>query len=243
MTSLVTTVSTIFFDFDGTIRHSEPRGSDVFQKFAAQSGAVFTHDQRLEGERWLHYYWAQSRELIEDIQAFGSSENREFWWQHARRHLLILGVEGKALDELSRSITEKMVEDYQPEDKIPDDVFLTLQTLKEDGYYLGLVSNRDGGLQAVLDELHLSEFFDLILAAGEVGSWKPDPGLLEHALQIAEVNPDQAVYVGDNYYADVIAAQAAGIKPVLIDPLGLYPDSKVSKIQTIGELPSVLNSL
>lgn len=243
MTNQVSVITAVFFDFDGTIRHSEPRGADVFQHFAAQSGAVFTEQQRLEGERWLHYYWAQSNELMEDIKTFGDSENEEFWWQHARRHLQILGIHGEKLELISRKITQQMSEDYQPEDHIPDEVYSTLRMLKEQGYFLGVVSNRHGGLEELVDELQLSEYLDMVIAAGEVGSWKPDPGLLQHALEMAQVSSNESVYVGDNYYADVVAAQAAGIHPVLIDPKDLYPGSEIPRIQSMDELPAVLASI
>lgn len=32
------------------------------------------------------------------------------------------------------------------------------------------------------------------------------------------------MYVGDNYFADVLGAQNAGLQPILIDPEGVFTD-------------------
>ncbi|MGF1505605.1 MAG: HAD hydrolase-like protein, partial [Anaerolineae bacterium] len=42
------------------------------------------------------------------------------------------------------------------------------------------------------------------------------------ALDLAGCKPAEAVYVGDNYYADVVGAQRAGLPAVLIDQYGVY---------------------
>jgi len=89
-------------------------------------------------------------------------------------------------------------------------------------------------------ELGLDGFFELILVAGEVSSWKPEPGLFINALDRMEIRPDEAVYVGDNYYADVVGARRAGIRPVLYDPNRVFPEADCTVIESIKEL-QVLN--
>ena len=71
---------------------------------------------------------------------------------------------------------------------------------------------------------------------GWVSAWKPDPGLFAHALERLEIAPEQAIYVGDNYYADVIGARRAGLGPVLYDPDQVFPDADCPVIRSIGEL-------
>lgn len=240
MKLLSPSISTIFFDYDGTLRENEPRGADVFREFAAKYGVAIADDRRFEAERWLHYYWAQSDELLGDLELFGGSDNSEFWKQHARRQLTVLGVSGEKLDRLSEKLVTKMQEDYQPQDKIADDVQPTLKYLVNAGYVLGLVSNREGGLSAELEKFALAQYFEYIIAAGEVGWWKPDPRLLQHAIKLAQVQPSQAAYVGDNYYADVLGAEAAGLQAVLIDPLDLYASKRTLSISALGGLLALL---
>lgn len=240
MKLLSQSISTIFFDYDGTLRENEPRGADVFQDYATKYGVAIAAERRSEAERWLHYYWAQSPELLADIELFGGSENGDFWKQHARRQLTVLGASEENLDKLSEKLVTEMQENYQPEDKIPDDVHPTLEYLKNAGYVLGLVSNREGGLEAELEKVALTQYFEYIIAAGEEGWWKPDPRLLQHALNLAGVQSSQAVYVGDNYYADVVGAEAAGLQAVLLDPLDLYASMHGQRINSLGGLLDLL---
>lgn len=233
-------ISTVIFDFDGTIRYSEPRGVDKFHQYVAASGIVFSDEQRKSAERWLHYYWAQSPELADDINQFGDSDNGEFWHQHARRHLKMLGVPEGEVEGLSESVTEKMRTVYSSEHCVPDDVLPTLKSLKDLGYKLAIVSNRHEEFSDLVDELGLLEYFEMTLAAGQVGWWKPDPRLFRHALGVLGAGAEKSVYIGDNYYADVLGARAAGLNPVLVDPFEIYDSPDCPVIASIGEIENLL---
>jgi putative hydrolase of the HAD superfamily len=133
-----------------------------------------------------------------------------------------------------------MGEFYKPESIVPPDVRRTLPLLKQAGYILAVISNREQPFQEVLLDHGISEFFDFSLAAGEVKVWKPDPGLFDHALQRVKLSPADAIYVGDNYYADVVGSRAAGLRPVLYDPLEIFPDPGCETIKSFDELNSIL---
>ena len=79
-------------------------------------------------------------------------------------------------------------------------------------------------------------FFDFHFTAGDIDSWKPDPGIFEHALYLAESTPDVTAYIGDNYYTDVIGARSMGIYPILMDQRNTFPDADCMVIRKIGEL-------
>ena len=132
---------------------------------------------------------------------------------------------------------------YQPRHHIPDDVRPTLTQLRQAGYTVGLVSNRTDPLEALVAELGLTGAFDFTLSAGQAGSWKPEPGIFQAAVRRAGCGPSQAVYVGDNYYADVLGARAAGLTPILIDPDGVFPDPGCVVIATLAELEATLAAL
>ncbi|MGD9093049.1 MAG: HAD-IA family hydrolase, partial [Anaerolineales bacterium] len=73
-----------------------------------------------------------------------------------------------------------------------------------------------------------------------VESWKPDPVVFQHAVQNYGIRPERVLYVGDNYYADVVGAENAGLVPVLVDPEGVFPDANCMVIYEVGELPELL---
>jgi putative hydrolase of the HAD superfamily len=98
------------------------------------------------------------------------------------------------------------------------------------------VSNRDNPYQDEIDELGMKDYFHFSLAAGEVQCWKPEPGIFEHAVRMAGSTTEQTLYVGDNYFADVVGAQRAGLRPVLYDPKGLFHDPGCPVIASFEEL-------
>lgn len=230
----------ILFDLDGTLRHNRPPSFEVFLEHAARLGASSNPELRRQVTRWTHYYWAMSPELAEDTARF-SNLNEGFWENYAIHCLVRLGQSLERAKALAPEMNRYMSEEHQPQDWIPEDVRPTLELLKTSGFYLGVLSNRDEPCSAYLEEVDLLKYLDLALVAGEVDAWKPDPRIFQHALQRLGVAPSQAVFVGDNYFADILGAQQAGLQPVLIDPDGLFPDADCPVIRSIAELPASLD--
>ncbi|MDQ2691971.1 MAG: HAD-IA family hydrolase [Chloroflexota bacterium] len=235
-------IKAIFFDLDGTLRHSIPSGGDVFTDYAITLGLPVDEDARLRALRWEHLYWANSMDLRNDLLAH-SAETENFWIEYSRRRLVALGAAPEWAVEFAPNISQHMGEFYKPQSIVPEDVRRTLPQLKEAGYVLAVISNRDQPFHELLLEHGIGEFFDFSMAAGEVSIWKPDPGLFEHALRRAELSPADVIYVGDNYYADVVGSRGAGLTPVLYDPQGIFPDPDCVTIKSFDELSSVLKNI
>jgi FMN phosphatase YigB (HAD superfamily) len=233
-------IKAIFFDLDGTLRHSIPSGGDVFSDYVLTLGLPLDDEARRRGMRWEHLYWANSTDLRDDLLAH-SGETENFWIEYSKRRLLALGAPPEWAAEFAPQVSKHMGEYYKPESIVPEDVRRTLPLLKEAGYILAVISNREQPFRELLIEHGISEYFDFSLAAGEVQVWKPDPGLFDHALQRVNLSAGDAIYVGDNYYADVVGSRAAGLRPVLYDPTGIFPDPDCDTIRSFDELNSILS--
>ena len=236
------TIKAIFFDLDGTIRHSVPSGGDVFTDYVITLGLRVSHEDRLRAMRWEHLYWASSPDLRDDLMAH-SIDTENFWIEYSRRRLVALGAAPEWALAYAPKASMHMGEEYKPESVIPDDVRRALVQLKQEGYLMAVLSNRDKPFQETLDTHNVSEFFDFSLAGGEVDSYKPEPGLFEYALKRVKLMPREAVYVGDNYYADVVGSRRAGLTPILYDPDEIFPDADCAKIKTFDELNSAINDI
>ena len=59
---------------------------------------------------------------------------------------------------------------------------------------------------------------------------------LHLALERLGANAAESIYVGDNYWADVIGAQRAGVQPVLYDPHRLFPEADCPVLAQIDDL-------
>ncbi len=191
------------------MRHSVPSGGEVFTDYVITLGLRVNEESRLRALRWEHLYWANSVDLRDDLLAH-SGETEKFWIEYSRRRLIALGASSQWAREFAAKASLHMGEFYRPESIVPDDVRRTLPQLKEAGYILAVISNRDKPFLDVLKEHGIAEFFDFSLAGGEIKAFKPEPGIFEHALQRVSLSPREAIYVGDNYYADVVGARRAG---------------------------------
>ena len=232
-------IKAIFFDLDGTLRHSIPSGGEVFTDYVKTLGLAVDEESNLRAMRWEHFYWANSVDLRNDMLAH-SAETENFWIEYSRRRLLALGASSEWAAEFAPRISIHMGEVYKPDSIVPQDVRRTLPQLKEAGYILGVISNRDKPFPDLLQDHGIGEFFDFSLAAGEVRIWKPDAGIFEHGLQRVNLSASEVIYVGDNYYADVLGARGAGLQPVLYDPLGIFPDPDCVTIKSFDELSAIV---
>ena len=112
-----------------------------------------------------------------------------------------------------------------------------IDELKGRGLLVAVVSNtEDGRVRDALEEAGLAERFDIIVDSHLVGLSKPDPAIFRHALELLGVEPEEAVFVGDSYVHDALAARAAGLAAVLLDPFDLHPESVCPRIRRLGDL-------
>jgi HAD superfamily hydrolase (TIGR01549 family) len=231
-------IRAIFYDFDGTLRMNEPNSWYAFTNFARELGLNPSQDDCMRMARWEHYYFAESPELVADRAAY--LDEYSFWANFSQRQLGALGVSPEQAAELAPRIHKRMADGYRPADVIPDDLLETLRTLKQQGYFLGVMSNRDEPFSDYLDELGLGEFFSLAVFAAQAGVHKPDPGVFRYMLEKAGVAAEESVYVGDNYFADVLGARGAGMSPILIDVNGLFNTPDCPVIQSHSQILPLL---
>ena len=233
-------IKAILFDLDGTLRHHLPTGDEVFLDYLKSQNMDFLHEDKIRAAKWEHYYFANSPEIKEDTVAFKDDRNA-FWVNFSKRRLSALGLTLSQCAELAPNVSAHMGKHYKPEVIVPEDAPLILTKLKETGYTLGIVTNREEPVHEELKTLNLDPFFDFSLAGGEVGSFKPESRIFEHALERAGTSAEETMYIGDNYFADVVGSLRAGLLPVLYDPIRLFPEAECAVIQTFSQLPELLD--
>ena len=100
------------------------------------------------------------------------------------------------------------------------DAVPALRELRDRGLRLICVSNWDISLREVLERCGLMEHLDGAVSSAEAAAPKPDPALLVAGCELAGCEPGEAVMVGDTPEEDSAAAQAAGMRSLLIDRAG-----------------------
>ncbi|HKA21733.1 MAG TPA: HAD family hydrolase [Blastocatellia bacterium] len=115
-----------------------------------------------------------------------------------------------------------------------------LNELKTAGYILAVVSNSDGRIESAFKQAGINGYFDFFIDSYNVGIEKPDPEIFRLATEKAMVAPEEAAYVGDLYWVDVVGAGNAGLLPILYDPFDFNEVSDCLTIRSLGELKTVL---
>jgi putative hydrolase of the HAD superfamily len=108
-------------------------------------------------------------------------------------------------------------------------------------YRLGVISNSDEHVAELLAKLGIGKYFDCIIASSVVGHEKPDRRIFEASVDCLGIEPEQAVYVGDIYSVDYLGASAIGMRPILVDPYGVYSHTETRRIESLKDLVSLLN--
>ena len=225
-------LTTVFFDMDGTLVLSEPDNLEIIADFCAEIGQPLDAETCRRGRRVRYGYFADPviREQLTGL-------SRQEFWRHFNRHMLeMMGIEGD-LDLLAeemgrRSAALRMVF------SCPEATLGALAELRTRGYQLGMITNRENleRFQAQIDELGLRPYLDLLVAAGEVGASKPSPAIFRAAVERAGVTVEQALHVGDNYWADAQGARGAGLHAALIDPYHLFPEAECLILERLEDL-------
>jgi putative hydrolase of the HAD superfamily len=110
---------------------------------------------------------------------------------------------------------------------LTDDVLPLLKKLKKK-YHVALLSNYPCG-RTILDSLKkigIDEIFDVTIISGDVGYVKPHPKPFEILLTELQSRPDQCVYIGDNWLADVQGSKRVGMHAVLTTQYAPYHNVK-----------------
>lgn len=116
-----------------------------------------------------------------------------------------------------------------------------LERLRDTGYRLGVVSNADGRMPDLIEQVGLAGYFEFVVDSHLVGFTKPDPRIFEVAVERLGLRPDECLYVGDLYAVDAVGARGAGIRPVLLDPFDAL-DLPVARVARVGDLPAWLEA-
>lgn len=122
--------------------------------------------------------------------------------------------------------------------KVFRDVRPAMRALRTAGYRLAVVSNWEPSLAQTLDRLGIRHYFEAVITSSVEGIWKPDPALFRIALERLATPAETAVSVGDHLERDVMSAQRAGLRAVLLDRFDDHPEI-TPRIRTLVELLAV----
>ena len=178
-----------------------------------------------------------ARRDIDESTIIGATTDQTRGWEYFNRVLAHAGV--PLSDATERALAR--LQRYHNAENLWEEVFPgvreSLESFRERGLRVVVVSNSNGRLSHLFQRLDLARWFDVMLDSHDWGVEKPDPRLFRHALEQARATADRTIHVGDLYHVDIVGARAAGLRDaVLLDWADLYRDVDCFRIRRLGDL-------
>ncbi len=127
-----------------------------------------------------------------------------------------LAVGARDVDTCARVFFQEAVQGLA----VYDDARALLASLRFRGYRTAVVTNAifpAALFASKVNELGLAGYIDAFVSSADVGVAKPNPGPFLRALAEINVDPRDALFVGDNAATDIAGARAAGMRAVLLE--------------------------
>jgi putative hydrolase of the HAD superfamily len=131
--------------------------------------------------------------------------------------LLLRRLDRDPSPDLVRELAELDVRSWQQAVTLYPDARPTLETLKAQGFMLGVLSNCSHEAGAVIERAGLDHVFDALALSFRLGIAKPQPEIYHAALNMLAVTPRETMFVADGAFGELDAARSLHIVAVLIE--------------------------
>ncbi len=213
----------VFFDAVGTLLHPEPSAPVVYAAVGRRLGSGLE-----EAAIVTRFRTAFRRQEEADYgNGLRTSEEREF----ARWRAIVREV----LDDVPD--TEACFQELYAHFARPDawrcvpEAAEVLETLAARGHVLGIASNFDRRLRALVESFPSLRRVRHLLISSEIGWRKPAASFFVEMCRQAGAPAEQILYVGDDPANDYDGARGAGLQAVLLDPhhrAGVPPQARLT---------------
>lgn len=198
-------VSDVFFDLDHTLWDFEKNSALAYNKVFSENSLEINVDS------FLHYYVPINHEYWKLYREDGiSKEDLRFLRLHTT--FTKLGVTVK------EDIIFKLADDYISHLSTFGNLFEgTLEILQylKPNYRLHIITNGFREVQgAKLKNSFISEYFEHVVDSEMVGVKKPNPLIFEYSLNLAAVEADRSIMIGDSFEADILGARNVGMHTI-----------------------------
>jgi putative hydrolase of the HAD superfamily len=215
-------IRALLFDVNGTLIDIE---TDEWMEEAYRAIAHFLTYQGIalhRGEVRDLYFRIMKEQFAASAEKYPEFDAIAVWREVLRRcatdYTRSLGAEKLRqmplfLAELQRGISRKRLAAFPQTQEI-------LAQLKT-RYRLAVVSDAQSayGLPELRDA-GLAGYFQSVVISGDYGYRKPDQRLFQAALSALQVRPEEAIFIGNDRFRDVLGARRVGMKTILFCPYG-----------------------
>ena len=217
----------VLFDVDFTLARPGPElGPEGYVRAGER------HGLRLEAGR---YEVARDAALVDLRRHPELEHDDEIWFRFTER--IVRGMGGDADSAYACAVEITRAWERHGNFELYDDVPDVLTAIRSAGLQIGLVSNSARDVREFAQHHGLD--VDAGISSFHHGRTKPHASIFRAVLDLLEVDPPEAVMVGDTIADDIKGALALGMRAILLDREGAHPDFE-RRIETLNELPQAL---
>lgn len=243
-------INTVIFDMGGTLEDIWSNESTKQAACDAVRAVLLDHGlkpdcspaafgERLQAGLAAYKGWSEAQELeLKPEVIWPDYMLRDFDFDRGR----LIPISEQLADLWEVTYFHRELRPYVPE---------TLDTLKERGYRLSVISNTASlySVFNVLESYGIRHYFEDVTLSSVTGYRKPHRSIFEIALRQMRCAPEQCVYVGDTLSRDIRGAQQAGFAQTVqifshltqIKDSGI--DGKLRPDHAIGRIDMLTNFL
>jgi putative hydrolase of the HAD superfamily len=233
-----TPITSITFDAGNTLLYCDPSPAEIYAVELTRHGRAVTPE---EVEPVFAGAWAELQERTPlGIDRYGSQPGGEKQWWGAFLREVLARLDHDAeweplLEDLYAAFSRPEVWKVYPE------TLVTLETARDRGLRLAVISNWDRRLPEILDGLDLTRFFETVAVSAIEGVEKPAAEIFHRTLEKLGNRPENALHIGDSPLEDYEGSQAVGMSSLLIDRPGSFVGNGYRRIGSLGEVFGLLD--
>ncbi|MEP6602322.1 MAG: HAD-IA family hydrolase [Spartobacteria bacterium] len=206
MNDILRVIKAIFFDAAGTLIYLTKSVGYHYALVGAKLG-LSLDERKLNDAFFAQWKKMPTREAIDGPR---ENDDKDWWLQLVD---LVLREAAPSLNELDRDNFFEIAYEHFAEAGVWElypEVIDVLEKLQP-RFQLAVVSNFDGRLRMILEQLGVLKYFSHVFVSSEIGADKPDAEVFRRALKFAERDASDVLHAGDDPERDWKAAAVAGL--------------------------------
>ena len=222
----------ITFDITNTLIKVSPSVGYHYRNLAKKFDYEF--DEEVLNKNFGRFFKHQNK--LHPGYGYKSGMNSQDWWHGIIRNLVHENSKSKMLQpptelEISK-ISEHIYLEFSKEIywKKYENCDSILDSLKQKGFGLGVISNFDERLFEIVKNLGIKNYFDWILIPSNSGGHsKPDRDIFLKAFELSKMkDPNELLHVGDDLELDIKASESCGFNSILVKHSSIINEHETS---------------
>lgn len=209
----------VFFDAGNTLLRVHPSIGVIYSEAARKFGA---HIPPEAIEKSFKELWNHTAPLVDNEGHRLTYEKERDWWKYLVRRVFQDLIEFSDFDDFFDYLFAVFEDSnsWRLYEEVPD----VLEYIRMNKLKMGIISNWDSRLPSLCHRLGIGSFFHAVVVSSLVGYEKPHPAIFHIALEQTQLQPQEALYIGDDPFLDYQAARKAGLNALHLDRNARYPE-------------------